>query len=423
MKHSQLRVAFVCPVFPPEPEPSGVMAHELAGALQSRGYGVTVFTSFPNRPAGRGYPGYRRSLRFADAGFSCRVIRSGNCFIGPRRRTVNRLLENLTFGLSSAINLCRDGDYDVILGESWPLAAMQILAWVSRTKKVPLIYYVKDIYPEVLESSNLIAADGFAAQRLRRWDARICRDSRALVVISQGMKEIFTQTRHVAPDKIFVIKDWLDESVWPRTMHERLWRRELNIPDEATVALYAGNMGTVSNAGILVDVAKLLRSNKDIVILCVGEGVLKLDMVARARAESLTNILFMPFQPREQLSRVFGAADVALLTTRSDYGDASVPSKLISYMAASRPVICAAAEQSTVARTVVDSGSGIVVQPGDTGEIASAICYCAENPGRSAEMGKKGREWFESHHTLSGAAERFCQILDHVTMPGQIGES
>jgi hypothetical protein len=57
-----MRIALVSAVFPPEPEPSSVMAAELASAWVRAGHEVTVIAPVPNRPRGAVYPGFERRL-------------------------------------------------------------------------------------------------------------------------------------------------------------------------------------------------------------------------------------------------------------------------------------------------------------------------------------------------------------------------
>jgi colanic acid biosynthesis glycosyl transferase WcaI len=68
-----MRVHVISPVFLPEPIVSAQTTLQIAQALAERNHDVTVITSFPNRPAGRLYPGYRRTL------YRCERARGTTC--------------------------------------------------------------------------------------------------------------------------------------------------------------------------------------------------------------------------------------------------------------------------------------------------------------------------------------------------------
>jgi colanic acid biosynthesis glycosyl transferase WcaI len=170
-------------------------------------------------------------------------------------------------------------------------------------------------------------------------------------------------------------------------------------------------LGNVSGVEVLVEVAQILQGNADVLILCIGEGGQKQAMADEVLSRQLKNIRFLPFQPRERVPEVQASCDVALLTMRSNYADASVPSKLISYFAASRPVICAANAESAVARTVRDAAAGIVVCPGDAQAIAEAVMQLRRQPEIARQMGRNARQYFEKHFTLERAYEQFSGLL------------
>ena len=94
-----MKIIFISSVFPPEREPSGVMAHQLATRLSADGHEVSVVAPFPSRPYGRLYEGFQRKVREVSAEKPYRLVRCANWFVGKWRRHIDRLLENSTFGL------------------------------------------------------------------------------------------------------------------------------------------------------------------------------------------------------------------------------------------------------------------------------------------------------------------------------------
>lgn len=407
-----MRIIFICCVFPPEPEPAGVMAHQLASRLAHDGHTVTVVGPFPNRPGGRVYGGFQRRLRKVEAGGDgYRLVRCANWLVGERRRGVDRLLENLTFGLSATWAAWREPKPDLILVETWPLISVQVLALLARMLGIPWCYYVKDVYPEAAEETGLIGRNGPVARFCRFWDRYLCLSSAKVIVISETMRDLMARSRDLSNDLFAVIPDWIDPSGFVPQPKDNAWRQEQNIPKDTFVAMFGGTLGQVSGVEVLVEVAGLLRDKQNLLILCVGEGVRKRQMIERCHSLGLENIRFLPFQPRERLAEVQGAANATVLTVRPGYSDASVPSKLISYFATGRPVICAAQGSASVARIVSEAGAGIVTRPGDPSALARALVDLAADSARAEEMGRAAREYFEQHFTLDRAYRQFTATL------------
>jgi colanic acid biosynthesis glycosyl transferase WcaI len=407
-----MRIAFICPVFPPEPAPAGVMAMQLARALALDGHEVNVFTQFPNRPQGKVFPGYRRQLRAVERMDGFNVVRCPNWLLDRGRRWWNRILENITFGLSSLLNIWRAGRPDIVILETWPIIATDLIVRLCRHWQTPVLMYVQDCYPEALEYTGHIAIDGYLARLLRRWDKDICRKSSGIVVISDGMKRLLCRTRNIPEEKVSVIANWIDSRHFPAFERDNAWRREAGIAKEKFLVLFAGTLGHVSGAEVLVDVSRNLAHRPDVSFVCVGEGALKESMEHQASAAGLQRLLFLPFQSSERVAEMHAAADATILTTQAGYPDASVPSKLIAYLAAGRPVVCAAQELSTVAQIVREANAGVLAEPGNGDSIAEAIAFLADHPEESKQMGENARWYFENNLTFECAYRKFTAILE-----------
>ena len=232
------------------------------------------------------------------------------------------------------------------------------------------------------------------------------------------MRDLLASSRRLPPEHFSVIRDWKDPRNLPHPI-ENSWRREQNIPSETFVAMFGGTLGHVSGAEVLVETADLLRRSKGIELVCVGEGVRKHGMIHAARQRGIDNIRFLPFQSGDRVAEVQAAANLTLLTIQPGYSDASFPSKLISYLAAGRPVVCAAPESSGAARLIKEAKAGLVIPPGDAEAMAAAILRLAGDVTECLRMGVNARRYFETHFTLNRAHEQFGELLEEVTSDGR----
>jgi colanic acid biosynthesis glycosyl transferase WcaI len=388
------------------------MAHQLASRLAHAGHHVTVVAPFPNRPGGRLHEGFRRSLRRIETnGNGYKLVRCATWLLGQRRRTIDRLLENFTFGLSASWAAWREARPDAMLVETWPLFGVTFPALLARWWRIPFLYYVKDVYPEAAEKTTHISDNGLIARFCRSWDRRLCLASRKVIVISEGMRDLMARSRGLSNDRFAVIPDWIDPDEFVPQPIDNAWRREQNIPNGTFVAMFGGTLGYVSGVEILVEVARLLRERREMSIVCIGEGIRKQQMMEQCRSLGLENICFLPFQPRERIAEVQGAANVTVLTMRPGYSDASIPSKLISYFASGRPVICSAPSGSAVSQIMSRSGAGVVVEPGNAAALARAISDLFLCPTDTERMGRAARAYFERHFTLDRAHAQFSAVL------------
>ena len=111
---------------------------------------------------------------------------------------------------------------------------------------------------------------------------------------------------------------------------------------------------------------------------------------------------------------MLAAADVLLLNQRRDVVDAVVPSKLLHYMAAGRPIIAAVNETSVAAELILDARSGVLVSPEDPAQLADAIRNIRDNPDLRSRLGANGREYAAKNFAQAEIMERWDHLIADV---------
>jgi glycosyltransferase involved in cell wall biosynthesis len=129
--------------------------------------------------------------------------------------------------------------------------------------------------------------------------------------------------------------------------------------------------------------------------LFVGGGAQKQCVVEEARRRGLENVRFCPYQPLNQLSESLGAADVHLISMKSNVEGLLVPSKLYGILAAGRPAVMIGPDNNEIARTLQASRAGWVVPPGHPHKLAEQIETLLRKPELAKAMGDRARRHYE----------------------------
>ena len=125
----------------------------------------------------------------------------------------------------------------------------------------------------------------------------------------------------------------------------------------------------------VIEAAALLKDYPDIVIVFIGEGVKKPALQARASELGLTNVRFLPFQPKSELTWSLGTADVSLISLKKGLGGFIVPSKLYGVLAAGRAYVAAVEKDGEPTVVAEKFGCGVAAEPETPSEIAEKILY------------------------------------------------
>lgn len=412
-----MRVAIVAPVFPPEPLVSSRTSADVATALVAAGHGVRVITAFPSRPAGRVYPGYSRRL------FHGEVLPSGirllRCFSFCSRRSTlaSRLLENISYGVTASLALLFGPKPDVVYSLAWPLFAAMMISTAARLRKVPLVTSVQDIYPESLVSQGRIASEGRIAHFLRVWDTRIARHNVGTIVISESFRRIYVHDRRLAADKVHMIPNWTDRAVVTidsQSGHD--FRMRIGIPAGARLAVYGGNVGAAAGVAGVVRAFHQVADRRWC-LLIAGEGsALEACEQEAANGPARERIFFHHPWPAAETSPVLNAADLLLLPTHGAQSLASVPSKLLAYMLAGKPVLVTAIAGSDVASTIARARCGWVVEPDSEEQLASAFARIGAEPEQWTNLGDAGRKYVLENQIAERLVPRVLAILSQAAL-------
>ncbi len=393
----------LCQWFPPEHAPIGNLLKELAIDLTSKGHYVTIITGFPNHPAGILYDGYKKSLFSLDMIDGVRIVR---CYLytSPKRTIGRRLLNHISFAASSFLAACRLEKHDLLFIVTPPLSNAMTGYLLKNMLGMKSILNVQDIYPDAAVSAGVIG-NRVIINILKRLEKWIYGSVDRITVISAGFLDNL-MGKGVPCSKVCVIPNWLDlEEIIPLP-RDNDYASTCGLQGRFIV-LYSGTIGLISGAELLLDCAIYLEFKKDIIFVFVGEGVTKEIMVKEAQRRKLQNVRFLPFQPREKLSGVLSSSDVTVVTLKKGQGKFSVPSKVLGYMAAARPVVASVDPDSDTKKLVYDSKCGICVDPGDVGGMSAAILELYQDRRKAEILGRNGRDYLLRNFERKEMAARY----------------
>jgi len=177
------------------------------------------------------------------------------------------------------------------------------------------------------------------------------------------------------------------------------------------VILYSGSMGPCQDLGRVLDAAKLLSNEGNIVFLLMGAGQERSMLVKRVKKEDITNVLFWPYVPWELMPYVLNVADACVLVLRNHpMYFLALPKKFFEYVACGKPVI-AFCPKGEVTRLVERWGAGVVVDPDDAEGLAEAVRLLSRNRKLVLEMGRNARRMAESLFSLEKIGEQLNNLL------------
>jgi colanic acid biosynthesis glycosyl transferase WcaI len=279
--------------------------------------------------------------------------------------------------------------------------------------RVPMVLLVQDLPIEAALGTGMVHG-GFLLRRARDVERAVYRLAHRIVVIGDQFRDNLV-AKGVRDELITVIPNWVDlDTIRPRPPDPEV-RRYLSGADVEFLVLHAGTMAEKQGLQTVVEAAQMLKGEAHIRTVLVGDGPNRAKLEAAIGHRQLHNIRVMDIQPVDFLPRMLTSSDVLLLNQRAGVIDSVVPSKLISYMAAGRPVIAAANDKSVAAKLVTEAGCGVVVPPEDPVRLADAIRWLRARPDVCQAFGRRGREYAEGRYGRDTILRRWDQLIAEET--------
>lgn len=278
---------------------------------------------------------------------------------------------------------------------------------ISACKKVgtAFVYWMQDFY-SIAATKLLSRKLGVIGQAIggywRFLDRKHLRASDGIVLITDDFRDLTAEWAGRS-DNIDVVHNWGALEELPQRPHDNPWSQAQGIAGCFNF-LYSGTLGLKHNPELLAALAKMVGDRATVTVTSQGASV---PYLQQRKAElGLDNLRLLPLQPFADVPDMLGAADVLVATIEPDAGTFSVPSKVLSYLCAGRPILLAAPADNLSTSIVNMAGAGYVVQPEDeTGFLAAAAKLL--DSAELAEMGARGRVYAETHFEIGGVAQRF----------------
>lgn len=401
-----MRVLLINQTFYPDIAATAQHAHDLARYLVSQGHEVTAIAS-------RSIYGEKGAvLPREETVDGIRIVRVGRSIFGKSSIAARMFDFGLFYvaALWRAFNMRRQ---DVAICFTTP-PFVALIGWLLRiVRGTRFVYWVMDLYPDLPVACGVMSPSSPATWVLERINRFCIRRADRSVVLGRCMRARVS-AKGVPAERLAMINVWADpEEVRPVDRASNSYRREWGI-GERLLVMYSGNFGIGHDVATIAQGVEALREDPNVVFAFVGGGKRKDELIGLLRSRGLTNFIEAPYQPRERINELLGAADIHLASLLEGTTGIMVPSKFYGVLAAARPILFIGERTGEVARTIEEERCGFIVAPGDVDGFARALRRLVTDRDLAAEMGARARRYIVDHAGAPHAMRRWNELLIEV---------
>lgn len=349
--------------------------------------------------------------------FMCEVINGVSvlrtCLYVPQEpgKALNRILFDMSFMASSLLGGLIVNRCDLIIVISPPLQ-IGLTGWLlGFLKGAPLFFHIQDLMPDAAVAAGMLNENSMYIRVARTLERFIYRRAKGIGVICDGFARNLT-AKGVRPEKVVVLPNYVDLKFMRPFERNGGFREQHIIKPDDFLVMYSGSVALKQGLQTFVETAAEFRDGDGATFYLIGEGLCLQELKAKAEELRLTNLRFLPLQPRESLPSQLSAADALVITQKKAITDVVFPGKLLYYMASGRPILAAVSPDSETGRFVSSYQVGLVVPPEDPKELAQAIRFLQQNQSEAERLGQNGRRVVEERFDRRVVLKQFAEHLE-----------
>lgn len=372
-----MHILFLSDNFPPEVNAPASRTFEHCREWVKEGHQVTVITCAPNFPKGKVYEGHRNKLWQSESMEGVRVIRVWT-FMTANEGFFRRTIDYLSYMVSAILASPFVKNVDLVIGTS-PQFFTACGAWaVSRLKRKPFVFELRDLWPESVKISGVISDSGFY-HLAKKVELFLYRRADKIISVTESFKN-YLGGLGIDTSKVETVTNGVDLNRFKPVEKDRDLLAQLGLSDKF-VAGYIGTLGLSHALETLLEAANQLKGmpqGDQFRFIFLGDGANKRALKEKARALRLDNVLFIDSVPKSEVTRYWSLLDVSIIhLKKTELFKGVIPSKLFEAMGMGIPVLHGVEGESL--RIVEKEGVGIPFEPENVEELVGKLLLLKEN--------------------------------------------
>lgn len=393
-----MNILYIHQYFLTPQEPGGTRSYWLAQELIKNGHQVTMLTSSSK---------FEEDVKELSVdGIHVIYLKEGydqNMSIARRLKAFVSFMYK-----SSKIGMQQQG-LDLVIATSTPLTVgipALVLKWF---KKVPYIFEVRDLWPEVpiqmgaIKNKLIITATRFL-------EKTIYKNANHVIALSPGMQD--GVVKYIPRENTTMISNMakMDE-FWPREKNVNMML-SLGLGIDTFKVIHFGSLGLANGTHTIIETAKLMKDIDDVEFLFVGGGSTELELIQEVKNSQLTNVKFLGKFPMKEVSEIVNFSDVSIIS----FLDLPIlytnsPNKLFDSLSAGKPIIV---NSGGWTKNIAEKFKcGYYVNPQNPQELKDKVLLLKSNPDLVQRMGVNSRHLAERKYDKSILCKEFVGVIEN----------
>ena len=296
----------------------------------------------------------------------------------------------------------REVHFDLVMYSTPPITFTKIVREIKQRHKASSYLLLKDIFPQNAVDLHMMKRGGLLHRFFLHKEKALYKASDFIGCMSPAnVSYILQHNNFMQSHQVEVNPNSLELSPTLAPIPSpSLKHNNIQLPADKTIFVYGGNLGKPQGIGFLLQTIQACAGIPQAYFLVIGSGTELPRIRQWFSTNKPANALLLNELPKNAYDRLVSACHVGLIFLDPRFTIPNYPSRLLSYLQNSMPVITATDPATDIGTIAEENGYGLRCLSGDIETMKKHIRYCCENPEKVKEMGQKGYEFLKNNYTV-----------------------
>lgn len=306
--------------------------------------------------------------------------------------------------------------FDLIVYSTPPITFSKAVSHVKQRDGASTYLMLKDIFPQNAVDMDMFKENGLLYKFFRKKEIDLYNVSDYIGCMSQGNVDfVLNHNNFIPKNKVEILPNTItpiNQEVLSDS-NKRKIRNKYNIPTNRTVLVYGGNLGKPQGIDFLIECIKHNEKRFNTFFLIIGSGTEYTKLDNYIKENNIKNTALYSYMPKEDYDNVVKACDIGLVFLDKRFTIPNIPSRILTYMEYSMPII-AATDKNTDLENIIESGGfGLWCESKSIEDFYSNVDKICNDGHLAKTMGIKGRIYLEENYTSQSAYEIIMKHFDN----------
>ena len=298
--------------------------------------------------------------------------------------------------------------FDAVVYSTPPITLYSIVKYVKKRDRAFTYLLLKDIFPQNARDLGMMSGKGIKAPiyvYFKMIEKRLYAISDAIGCMSgANVNYLIKNEPNLPKEKIHINPNSIEPDIKVFSEEEKLaLRQRYNLPLDKKIFIYGGNVGKPQGIPFVIECMRRVSDNGACHFVICGSGTELSKLQSYREQSGQENLTVIPGLPKDEYENFVGCCDVGLIFLDYRFTIPNLPSRLLSYMQKSMPVIACTDTATDIGKIISDGGFGIWCPSNDIEMFNDAVSRMLDSD--MEKMGERAGEYLVDHYNVAKSAD------------------